>query len=191
MTDIPGKLIMNKLFRLIPAGIFLLALAGCRGFLPASPFSGLKAQAASTQTYLAVDQIVPSAVIKDYLNQKVGATAYGGKVFSAYQVMGVDRSGQVIKLYLWALVQEYYLDQTTLTEGTGSSEPVVLFIKMQSGKYVLFDFKDAGEGYQYLTVNFPPSIRRLINLPADAYNLRVSLLTNENLLAARAYYGIK
>ena len=105
--------------------------------------------------------------------------------------MGTEQSGQVIKLYLWALVQEYYLEQSALKDGTGSSLPVVLFIKMQAGKYQIFDFKDAGEGYTYLTVNFPPKILSRINLPAAAYNLRVALLANENRRAAELYFGVK
>jgi hypothetical protein len=186
-----------------------LALAGCRGFSPAptSPASAAAStlsapatasalptqehQSGITATYLAVDRLVPSQVIQEYLTGKVGATAYGGKVFSAYQVMGTEQAGPVIKLYLWALVQEYYVDQNTLKDGTGSSLPVVLFIKMQAGKYHIFDFKDAGEGYQYLTVNFPPAVLPLINLPADAYNLRVTRLSNENRHAAELYYGVK
>ena len=179
---------MNKLLRLIQACAILIALSGCSGVLPTSLAAS---QSASTRTYLAVDQIIPSAVIKEYLTGKVGATAYGGKVFSAYQIMGTEQAGQVIKLYVWALVQEYYEADNTLVEGTGTSEPAVLFIKMQAGKYQIFDFKDAGEGYQYLTVNFPPRILPLINLPADAYNLRVTRLSNETESAARGYFGIK
>ena len=145
----------------------------------------------STQTYQALEQLIPSGTIKDYLTQKVGATAFGGKVFSAYQVMGTEQSGQVTRLYLWALVQEYYLDGQTLKDGTGSSLPVVLFIRQQAGVYQIFDYKDAGEGYGNLTVNFPAWILPMIQLPADQYNLRVSLLADENRLAAEAFYGIK
>lgn len=182
---------MNGLLRTIPAGILLIALASCSVFFPASPLSRQAPQSEITATYLAVDRLVPSGIIKDYLTSKVGATAYGGKVFSAYQVMGTEQAGPVIKLYLWALVQEYYLDQNMLKDGTGSSLPVVLFIKLQAGKYQIFDYKDAGEGYQYLTVNFPPAILPLIQLPADAYNQRVARLSNENRSAAGRYFGVK
>ena len=189
-----AEISINRLIRIIPAGILLVVLAAFSRLLPASGNSATPPPAApseSTHTYLAVEQIVPSQVIQDTLTQKIGATAYGGKVFSAYQVMGTEQSGQVTKLYLWAFVQEFYVDQATLKGGTASSEPVVLFLKMQAGKYQIFDFKDAGEGYQYLTVNFPPRILPLINLPADAYNQRAADLSNETKSAAEAYFGIK
>ena len=187
---------MNRLLRIFPAIVLLMALSSCFGFFASPPLSvslplGNGSQSKSTQTYLAVDQIVPSGVIKAYLTQKIGATAYGGKVFSAYQIMGTESAGQVIKLYLWAFVQEYYVEQGILKDGTGSSMPVVLFIQMQAGKYQIFDYKDAGEGYQYLTVNFPPKILPLIQLPAEAYNRRVTLLSNETRSAAEAYFGVK
>ena len=200
---------MNRLLRIMPTAILLISLSSCSGLLPPSsapaPATSTNLRSPSTttappdpelysestQTYNAVNQIVPSEVIKDYLTRKIGATAFGGKVFSAYQIMGTGQAGQVIKLYVWALVEEYYVAQNALVEGTASSEPVVLFIKMQAGKYQIFDFKDAGEGYQYLTVNFPPKILPLINLPADAYNQRVTLLSNETQKAAEAYFGVK
>ena len=88
-------------------------------------------------------------------------------------------------------MQEYYVENGNIKEGTGSSLPVMLFVKLETGQAQIFDYKDAGEGYQYLTVNFPPKIQRLINLPADAYNQRVSQLANENWGAARSYFGLK
>ena len=202
---------MNKVIRIIAIGVFLIALAGCGEFMTPSPAPAAatstllpspatatatplprpQPQSESTQTYVAVDQMVPSGMIKDYLTEKIGATAFGGKVFSAYQVMGTEQADQVTKLYLWALVQEYYLDHGTLKYGTGTSEPVVIFIKMQAGKYQIFDFKDAGEGYQYLTVNFPPGILPLIQLPAEQYNQRVALLQNETRREAEAFLGMK
>jgi hypothetical protein len=180
---------MNRLLQIIPAGALLMALFGCGKLLAPAPLSA--APSASTRTYLAVEQIVPSQTIKDYLSQKEGATAYGGKVFSAYQIIGVDQSGPVTRLYLWVFLQEFWVGQGFLHDGTASSLPVVLFIKKQAGRYQIFDFKDAGEGYQFLTVNFPPRIQALINLPPQAYNQRAADLSNETRSAAKAYFGIK
>jgi len=178
---------MNRLLQSISAGALLVALACCSGSLAPAP--GPAAQSASTRTYLAVEQMIPSQTIKDYLIQKEGATAYGGKVFTAYQVMGTEQSGLVTKLYLWAFLQEFWVDQGFLHPGTASSLPVVLFLKMQAGHYQIFDFKDAGEGYQYLTVNFPPRMQAVINLPAEAYNQRATQLSDETRRAAEAYFG--
>jgi hypothetical protein len=198
---------MTRLLRIIPGIILALTLAGCRSFAPTPAASAVAPslpslatasalptqahQSMITATYLAVDRLVPSEVVKEYLVQKEGASAYGGKVFCAYQVMGTGQAGPVIQLYLWAFVQEYYVEQTVLKEGSASSLPVVLVLKMQAGKYQIIDFKDAGEGYQYLRVNFPAWILPRIQLPAAAYNLRVARLSDETHRAAGRYFGIK
>jgi len=137
-----------------------------------------------------VNRIISPEAIKDFLVEKVGVTAFGGKVFCAYQVMGIEQESQVIKIYLWAFLQEYLVEQQSLVEGTGTSEPIVIFVKMQNGKYEIFDYKDAGEGYQYLTQNFPPGILPLINLPADEYNQRSASLSNETRNEAETYFGV-
>ena len=115
----------------------------------------------------------------------------GGKIFSAYQILGTEQTGQVIHIYLWALVQEYFVEQDSLRDGTATSEPVVLFIKMQDERYQIIDYKDAGEGYQYLTKNFPQNIIPLINLPEAEYNQRYVLLMGETKKQAETYFGVR
>jgi len=137
-----------------------------------------------------IDQIISPGDIKDFLVEKIGVSAFGGKVFCAYQIMGTEQDSQMTKIYLWVLLQEYYITQHSLEEGTGISEPVAIFVKMQNGKYQIFDYKDAGDGYQYLTQNFPPSILPLINLPTDEYNQRSASLSNETRNEAETYFGV-
>lgn len=155
-----------------------------------TPISQQQAQPENTQAQIDVSNIVSPEQIKNFLIEKIGVSAYGSKVFCAYQIMGSEQENQIIKIYLWAVVQEYYVKQQSLEEGAGTSEPVVIFVKMQDGKYQIFDYKDAGVGYQYLEENFPPSILPLINLPADEYNQRSTSLSNETRKEAKAYFGV-
>ncbi len=142
-------------------------------------------------TALAALQAIPPQDIKDYLVEKIGATSCGGKVFSAYQVMGAEQDQQTTKLYLWAFVQEYCRGQDSLTAGTGSSLPVVIFIEQHGGTYQIVAYRDAGEGYQDLKKNFPLSVRPSINLPPDQYNQRASSLATQTRQEAEAYYGVQ
>ncbi len=169
----------------------LLLLTACTGSIGGASVSVPTTSSAPTSTTATVAHLVPAQAIKDFLVARIGVTSCGGKVFAAYQVMGTERTGQTIKLYLWAVVQEYCASQGRLAAGTGTSEPVVIIVGEQDGKYRLIDFKDAGEGYQFLKDNFPPAILPLINLPADEYNQRAASLSRETKEAAEAYYGIQ
>ena len=47
--------------------------------------------------------------IEDYLVTNIGISAFGGKVFCAYEPLNVEQ-GAGGKIYLWALCLEYYLE---------------------------------------------------------------------------------
>ncbi len=138
----------------------------------------------------AIAQSISPQAIKDYLVAKEGATSCGGRVFAAYQIMGAEQDGQMLKIYLWAYIQEYCLAQEALVAGTASSIPVVLFAEQRGGTYQIVDFRDAGEGYQLLKQNFPPNIQRSIFLNSDQYNQRASSLASETRQEAQAYYRV-
>ena len=195
---------MNRIFL-----ILLIVFSGCNVFVSPlhssdqtksstliSTFTSIpthqpELQSTSIPIEIDVNKFVSVKSIQDYLIQKIGATSFGGKVFSAYQIIGTEQAGQVIHIYLWTLVQEYYVEQGSLKDGTATSEPVVLFVEMQDGRYRIVDYKDAGEGYQYLTKNFPPNIISLINEPAAEYNLRVDHLSDETKKQAETYFGVQ
>lgn len=194
---------MNKRLPGILGGVIVLVFSGCTAVsspvptatptaLPATatPAPAQETSPESNPTAIDGDSILSPETIKDYLTEQIGVSSFGGKVFSAYQVMGTEPAGEFTKIYLWVLVQEYYVDQQTLQMGTGTSEPVVLFVQMQDGEYQIVDYKDAGEGYQHLTENFPPNILPLIQLPADAYNQRSDQLSDKVEKEAKAYFSL-
>ncbi len=194
---------MNKRLPGILGGVIVLVFSGCIAIsspaptatpsaLPATatPVPAPETSPESNPMAIDGDSILSPEIIKDYLTEQIGVSSFGGKVFSAYQVMGMEPAGEFTKIYLWVLVQEYYVDQQALQMGTGTSEPAVLFVQMQDGAYRIVDYKDAGEGYQYLTENFPPNILPLIQLPADAYNQRSDQLSTEVEEEAKAYFSL-
>ncbi len=142
------------------------------------------------RAHLPAVQDISSQAIRDYLVAKEGATSCGGKVFSAYQIMGTQQDQESLKIYVWAYIQEYCLAQDSLAAGTAFSLPVVLFAEQRGGAYQIVDYRDAGGGYQLLNKNFPPNIQRSIFLQTDQYNQRAASLANETKQEAEAYYGI-
>jgi len=66
-------------------------------------------------------------VIEEYLNREVMEPSFGGEVFSAYEILGTDDNAE--KIYIWALILEYYKTDTALEVGTGMSLPMVLHVE--------------------------------------------------------------
>jgi hypothetical protein len=64
--------------------------------------------------------------IERYIRQEVMSPNFGGEVFSAYEILDSDRKKG--ELYIWALIQEYYKEDTGIEQGTGMSVPMVLKI---------------------------------------------------------------
>ena len=56
-----------------------------------------------------------NSMILGYLDFKVMTANFGGKVFSAYKLLGRDSD----KLYIWANIQEYYKKKWTCRTGFG------------------------------------------------------------------------
>jgi hypothetical protein len=78
-------------------------------------------------------------VITQYIsaNSLLAPTSSGGRVFVAYQDLGEGQNGTTTTRYIWALIQEYYLDHGTLERGTGSSIPLAIHLIHQSGQDIV------------------------------------------------------
>ena len=112
--------------------------------------------------------------IEDYLVTNVGISAFGGKVFCADKpldgVQGVEG-----KKYLWALCQEYYLEQGSLKLGSGVSLPVALRIREQDGHYEVIDHLVPRDGAYYgpdVRATFPQSTWAQV-IPRRRYNQKL------------------
>lgn len=148
-------------------------------------------QVAVDNTRPNVEKIVSAEYIKEFLILSYSITPNGGKMFCEYQPMGIENDGQTIKLYLWVLEGEYYLDNQVLETGSVSSIPVVLFVGLGDGGYRIVGFKDAGQGYQYLDINFPPAIKNLIVQQPGFFSQEIAALKPDLDKEARAYFGLQ
>lgn len=86
-------------------------------------------------------------VIQSYLDQKVLSPLFGGKVFSAHKVLGTAEG----KVYVWALLQEYYKKDNKLEMGTGWSVPLVLTVQNGTNGMVVSEHKYPGDGSLFTT----------------------------------------
>jgi hypothetical protein len=66
-------------------------------------------------------------VIENYLNNNILEPQFGGKVISAFEILGSNKDNG--EIYLWALITEYHMDENNLVTGTGSSGPIVLNVE--------------------------------------------------------------
>lgn len=148
-------------------------------------------QVADEDTTINVEKFVSAEYIKEFLNISYSCTPFGGKMFSAYYPLGVEYDGHTIKLYLWMLVMEYYLDHQDLKRGCGMAKPVVLFVEIREG-YRIVGYQDGGLAGDKIKVNFPAAIQKLFFDGGDvaAYNHRSELLQQEISEEAKAYFGL-
>ena len=136
-----------------------------------------------------LDDPAVQSIIKSYLVQNIGITAYGGNVYCAYEPLVEPHKGQnssPVYIYLWTLCQEYYWDGQELQKGTGSSIPVAIELIKAPGGYQFNSYKVPGDGAFFpkdVRALFPPSTWNEI-MPAnqedvDACNARSDQLEAE------------
>ena len=99
--------------------IVLLLLAACQGL----------AQPGTLEDALSEPALDDR--ITEYLAEQIAITGFGGKAYCAYQMLPAEQ-GKDGYLYLWAFCQEYYLEEGSLTEGSGISVPVALQIEQEN-----------------------------------------------------------
>jgi hypothetical protein len=64
--------------------------------------------------------------IEKYIREEVMSPNFGGEIFSAHEILGSnEKKGE---LYIWALIEEYYKEDSKIEQGTGMSVPMVLKI---------------------------------------------------------------
>lgn len=139
-----------------------------------------------------VELFVSKNYIKDFLVMNYGVTSFGGKVFCGYQPIGIGNDGKNIKLFLWITCEEYFLNEKGLNIGTGIDIPVVLFVEVRNNRYKIVNTLDAGGGYRYLNVNFPPEIQKIItNLETDpeTFTKGITNETQELRQDAKTFFG--
>ncbi len=91
--------------------------------------------------------IISQDNINDYLNENIISAEFDGEIFSHFHTLSVSEN----KIYVWALVSEYYLDGLSIKKGTSISTPLSLSFKndeitghlaARSGSYYLTDIEE-------------------------------------------------
>src|SRR4030095_2792398 len=87
-------------------------------------------------------------ITDDYLTKNIGKTGFGGKTFCMYKTLDIEETNQGLSEYLFAVCQEYYLNDGDLKEGTGISLPIALFLQKENQSYKVLRHKIPRDGSQ-------------------------------------------
>jgi hypothetical protein len=85
--------------------------------------------------------------IESYLNKNILKPNFGGKIISAFEILGTSKENN--EIYVWALVTEYYKEDNDLVLGTSSSGPIVLSVKNANNTLIITDFTKPRDGSYY------------------------------------------
>lgn len=102
-----------------------------------------------------------NSMILGYLDFKVMTANFGGKVFSAYKLLGRDSD----KLYIWANILEYYKKNGLVEQGSGWSVPLVLNLTKSDDVVSIAGHKSPGDGSLYskdIKIIFPKELQKTI-----------------------------
>ena len=157
---------------------------------------GCRSEEQDNSLIIASGDILQVENIGDYLVTNVGVSTFGGEVFCAYETLN-GMKGADGKIYVWALCQEYYLEQESLILGSGVSSPVALRIQEKNGHYEVIDHLVPRDGIYYgsdVQATFPENTWSQI-LPQgydgiNQYNYRANELEKDIEMQARSYYGV-
>lgn len=133
--------------------------------------------------------------INDYLVEHVAITGFGGLAFCGHELLNADQ-GKEGFLYLWALCQEYHLEQGPLTDGSGISLPVALQIEPKDHQIEIIGHLIPRDGSYYgpdVRDIFPKSTWSQImpenEQEINQYNSRANELMRETRMKAKWEYN--
>lgn len=136
---------------------------------------------------------IPSDAVDAYLALQLLHTSFGGNVICAHDILGSERKGDAVELYLWALCEEFYCDQQRLEQGSGVSLPVAVEGERQDTGAWSLEHRTPRDGADYgqdIGTIFPRRILSQItpSTPEDIteFNRRVSALQVRISIAAQA-----
>ncbi len=165
--------------------IAVLLVAGCQSQEPPEPLAN------STPALMLEESI------NDYLVINIGITSQSGEIFCAHEFLDAGRATDG-NIYIWALCQEYYVEQDSLTTGSGISLPVALQTQAKNDHYEIIEHLVPGDGTYYgpdVRAIFPKSSWPQI-MPANEdeinqYNDRANELMLDTRMQAGEYYSIE
>ena len=132
--------------------------------------------------------------IQNYIENHIEFPGFGGKMFCAYKLFGIETTGNNNHIYLWTLCMEYYVKDSVLLKGTGVSMPVALIsVRSPQGSKILEHKKPVdGEGYsESIRQIFPKQYHKAIFAESKEYNRRAESLMKDVEEQAKKYYRLK
>lgn len=135
---------------------------------------------------------VESDVVARFIVQTQGSGSHDRQVFVSYEVLGEEVQGNLRNLYVWALIEEYYIEEQKLTQGSGSNLPIKIVEESINNEWVPKSYKIPGDGNKYtkdVKEIFPQEAQDKIFASAAEHNVRVKRLEEENQQKAKNYFN--
>jgi hypothetical protein len=130
-----SKLIALILFILLPVWGFYL---------------GRKYERAAMPQTAGYESTVYTSGMDEYISKAALLTpSHDGKIFVAYKLLGDSLEGSTKTLYVWAYIQEYYVEDGKLQEGSGMSVPIAIQARLIGKYYLPVSYEIPQDGGQY------------------------------------------
>lgn len=76
-----------------------------------------------------------SSAVEGYLAAFLIEPAYGGQVYCASETLEVEQVGDAIKAWVWAVCEEFYVEEGVLQVGSGFSGPLMVYLLSNEQDY--------------------------------------------------------
>lgn len=164
------------------AALAAAVAAGC-----GAPADGELPPAVEAPVAVGADTLNPGR-IRAYLEDALGFTSRGGRMFCSYEVLG--RAGD--RVFLGTVCEELLPEGDSLGSGSGRGGPVALVVDTAARPARITGHLVPGDGGLYrrdVERIFPPEVRRRIDGRTEEHAERVAAMRRAVREAARAFYG--
>ena len=135
----------------------------------------------------------PDDPYRRYLESRLIAPGFGGKVFCAYELIGTETAGTRKHVFLWAHCMEFRPQGNYLAEGTGLSLPVFLVSIPSCHGELIETHCVPADGEEYgnsVRKIFPVRYHKAIFTEGATYDRRARTLQRISCEKAKRYFGL-
>jgi hypothetical protein len=143
------------------AAILLLIVAACGG----QPAAGRKAPPLSFSKPPASYSACAAAVAGHLIRKKDGDRSFNGSLFCTFDVLGAEGNDDTLRLFVQALVQEYYMAGDTMKRGFGALVPCAVIVACSGESYTVMKSDEPAENESYgkaLLRLFPKDLQKKV-----------------------------
>ncbi|WP_434282402.1 hypothetical protein [Clostridium botulinum] len=147
----------KKTFIYVFLMIMSLNITSCSFVEPINPTKSIK----EIQAITPIPKSSLDNIVKKYVGPEGMQPHFGGKTFYDYKIIDSEKSDDIIKIYLYLIGQEYYIEDDKLLEGTGGADYATVTIKKENNNYKLVSYEVSKllEAEESVKI-FPKSIRK-------------------------------